>query len=607
MYIRHFAGVCCVQGELFGTFVKRFDLAQLLTNSHWWASLSNSQNTFNPSSRTRKMSAKGKARDKSLSKLGNRMITTMLKNEKLAEKELEKKMKAIKDLERKSMVKICETSLDVKYDIRRKRNTQDMEEQLSEENLNVSFTQGRVLRSPSTSRRGSLRPASPNEEDLDEAASICSQETSISTNPSILINNERKENDSEGDPDSRRSSFGSVQTEAPSPTGSPCGTPPEELPGVDETEAHNVLKVFSQSPRGSRRRRTAPEIADLSPKLLIQLAKSSIEVTRRGSTHDASEDESLAPAQSSSTRRRGSSTAEMMQSKEEKEKTTEPSGQETNFSPSLRKTGSAVVANTSDDRGLNCPPGSPLLLRRRGSSSVTNSKNSLSIELSEALLKNKISEQSQLSPRPKQPISPLVGRRSSGAVAVTLHPISGHPLVKGPNTDAALESMLPDLNGAGPAKRPSSPSMRRSRSPLRTTSLTRPSTARSPSSLSADGVSGEAQSGNIPGTGEYDLGRRRESRPGSARSCYSMPPGGLLLPLDRMPGNLASRRGSEVSSIDLNTLSPTSPLRKAMEDPQATLNPAPVSPSVYRRHSGTVEALQGRVDDFLKTLAAKSS
>lgn len=551
------------------------------------------------------MSAKGKVRDTSLSKLGNRMITTMLKNEKLAEKELEKKMKAIKDLERKSMVKICETSLDVKYDIRRKRNTQDMEEQLAEENLNVSFTQGRVLRSPSISRRGSLRPASANEEDLDEAASICSQETSISTNPSILINNERTENDSEQDPDSRSSSFGSVQTEAPSPTASPCGTPPEELPVTDETEAQNVLKVFSQSPRGSRRRRTAPEIVDLSPKLLIQLAKSSVEVKRQGSTHDASEDESLAPAQSASTRRRGSATAELMQSKEEKEKTKELNGQETNFSPSSRKTGSAVVANTSGDRGLNSPSGSPLLLRRRGSSSITHFKNSLSIELSEALLKDKISEQSQLSPRLKQPISPLVGRRGSG-VAATLHPISGHPLVKGPNTDVALESMLPDLNGAGLAKRPSSPSMRRS--PMRTTSsLNRPSTARSPSSLSVDGDNGEAQSGNLPGTEEYVLGRRRGSRPGSARSCYSMPPGGLLLPLDRTPGNLASRRGSEISSIDLNTLSPTSPLRKAMEDPQATLNPAPVSPSVYRRHSVTVEALQGRVDDFLKTLAAKSS
>ena len=550
------------------------------------------------------MSAKGNARDKSLSKLGNRMITTMLKNEKLAEKELEKKMKAIKDLERKSMVKICETSLDVKYDIRRKRNTQDMEEQLAEENLNVSVTQERVLRSPSTARRRSLRPASPKEEDFDETASICSQETSMSTNPSILITNELTVNDSEQDPDSRRSSLGSVQTDAPSPCASSCETPPDEPPAIDDTEAQNVLKVFSQSARGSRRRRTAPEITDLSPKLLIQLAKSSVEVKKRGSTQDASEDELLDPAPPASTRRHPSA-AELIQSKGEKEKTVEPNGQEVNFSPSLRKRGSAVVANSSGERGVNSPPGSSLLLRRRGSSSVTNSKNSLSLELSEAFLKDKISEQSQLSPRLKQPISPLVGRKGS-EVAATLRPISGQPFVKGPNTDVASESMLPDLNGTGLTKRPSSPSMRQS--PRRTTSsLNRPSTARSASPLSGDSVSGEAQPGNLPGKGEYDLGRR-ESRPGSARSCYSVPPGSLLLPVDRIPGNLASRRGSsELSSIDLSTLSPTSPLRKAMEDPQATLNPAPVSPSVYRRHSGTVEALQGRVDDFLKTLAAKSS
>ena len=547
------------------------------------------------------MSAKGKAKDKSLSKLGNRMISTMLKNEKLAEKELEKKMKAIKDLERKSMVKICETSLDVKYDIRRNRNTQDMEEQLAEENLNVSFNRGRILRSPSASRRGSLRPVSPKEEDLNEAGSISSQEASMSANPSILINNKRKENDSDQGPDSRRSSLGSVSTDAP--LTSPCGTLPDEPHAIDESEAQNMLKVFSQSSRGSRRRRTAPEIADLSPKLLIQLAKSSAEVKRRGSTHDASEDESLDPAPPAPTRRPGSAMAEMVQSKGEKTK--EPNGQELNSSPSLRGRGSAVVTNASGDRGLNSPSGSSLVLRRRGSSSITNSKNSLSLELSEAHLKDKISEQAQLSPRLKQPLSPLLGRRGSG-VAATLRPIAGQPLGKGPNTDAASESMLPDLNGAGLTKRPSSPSMRRS-SVRTTSSLNRPSTARSSSSLSADGVIGEGQSGDLLGTGEHDLGPRHGSRPGSARSCNSMPPGGLLLPLDRMPGNLASRRGSELSSIDLNTLSPTSPLRKAMEDPQATLNPAPVAPSVYRRHSVTVEALQGRVDDFLKTLAAKSS
>lgn len=549
------------------------------------------------------MAAKGRARDNSLSKLGNRMITTMLKNEKLAEKELEKKMKALKDLERKSMVKICETSLDVKYDIRRKRNTQVMEDQIADENLNVSFGQGRILRSPSVSRRGSLRPLSPKQDDADETGSVTSQESCSepSSNPAILINNEAKENDSEQDPDSRRSSLGNVPADAPSPSASPCGTPLDEPPAIDEAEAQKMLKVFSQSSRGSHRRRTAPEITDLSPKLLIQLAKSSAEVKRRGSTHDATEDELLEPTSPASMRRRGSASIESMQSRAAKEKTQEQRGQEMNLSPALRRRGSAAVANSSGDRGLNSPSGSPLL-RRRGSSAVT--KNSLSLELNEAHLRDKISEQAQLSPRLKQPLSPLLGRRGSG-MAATLRPISAQPSTSGSNTDVASEPLLPDLNGAGLTKRPSSPSLRRSLSPMRAPSSSRPSTARTSSSLSADSALGELEA--PPGNGEYDLGRRRGSRPGSARSCYSMPPGGQLLPLDKIPGNLAGRRGSELSPIDLNTLSPTSPLRKSMEDPQATLNPAPASPSVYRRHSGTVEELQGRVDDFLKTLAAKSS
>ena len=535
------------------------------------------------------MAAKSRAIDKNLSKLGNRLITTMLKNEKLAEKELEKKMKAIKDLERKSMVKICETSLDVKYDIRRKRNTQDMEEQIANDTLNASLGQGRVLRSPSMSRRGSYAPVSSKQDDADETASISSQETSYSETPTIFINNERKETDSEQDPDSRRSSVGSLSTDAP-PSELPSADDP---PAIDEAEAQKMLKAFSQSARGSHRRRTAPEITDLSPKLLIQMAKSSAEIKRRGSTHDGTEAESFEPTPPASTKRRGSAAIELIQSKAEVENTEEP------LSPSLRRRGSAAVA-----KSLSQSP----LLRRRGSAAVTNSKNSLSLELNESHLREKISEQAPLSPRLKQPLSPLLGRRGSG-VAATLRPISGQSSPRGSHTDAASESMLPELNN-GPSKRPSSPStMRRSLSPLRAPpSVSRPSTARSLSSLSADVSLGQVQLERaFPPNGEYDLTRRRGSRPGSARSCYSVPPGGQLLSLDRTSGNLGGRRGSELSQIDLNTLSPTSPLRKAMEDPQTTLNPAPVSPSVYRRHSGTVEALQDRVDDFLKSLAAKSS
>lgn len=540
------------------------------------------------------MSAKGKARDKNLAKLGNRMISTLLKNEKLAEKELEKKMKAIKDLERKSMVKICETSLDVKYDFRRKRNTKDMEEQLSDDPLNVSLGGRRTLHSPSVSRRGSLVPLSAKEEDLEEKTSpegtsspdadqaVPNEPTS---NPAILINNENKDDCSEEDPEGRHSSVGSVP-DTPSTCASPCGTPPPEEPTINEEEAQKLLKVFSKSARGSQRRRTAPEITDLSPKLLIQLAKSSVEIKRRGSTHDVAaaaqgnEHSNATPTSSLHTRRRGSAATELLLSKADGEKAEEP------ISPSLRRRGSANLTSSPVDR-LNSPTGSPLLLRRGSSAS---SKNKLSLETNEALLREKISEQAPLSPRLKQPLSPLLGRRGSG-MAATLRPLSAQPSTR----DQASEPMLPEL------KRPQSSSLRRALSPLRATPpLTRPmSPARSSSSLSVENTQDDSLLEALGA--EYDLTRRRGSRPGSARSCYSMPPSGLL------PGNMAARRGSELSQIDLNTLSRNSPLRKAMEDPQATLNPAPASPSAYRRHSGTVEELQDRVDDFLKTLAAKSS
>lgn len=510
------------------------------------------------------MSAKGKARDKSMSKLGNRMITTMLKNEKLAEKELEKKMKALKDLERKSMVKICETSLDVKYDFRRKRNTQEIEEQLSEDPLNLSLGQGRLLLSPCGSRRGSLIPPETRQEESKETESSGDSGESHKndgTNPAILISSESQQADT-GHHSERSGSPVVDEPETTSPCASPVGSPPSEDPAISEAESQKLLKVFAQSERGGQRRRTAPEITDLSPKLLIQLAKSSAEIKRRGSTHDASaaadgeEQRNETLSASLNSRRRGSAAIELLQLNGEQGKT---EGCPT--SPSLRRRGSSAVSTS--------PSNSPILQRRRGSSA--NAKISLSLETNEALLRDKISGQAPMSPRLKQPLSPLLGRRGSG-MAATLRPLSA----QSQNKDS--EPMLPDL------KRPQSPSLRRSLSPLRANRPVSP--ARSLSSLSVESTSGESQLEAIGVPGEYDLMRRRGSRPG-------------------LPTNLAVRRGSELSQVELNTLAPNSPLRKAMQDPQATLNPVPASPNAYRRHSGTVEALQDRVNDFLKTLAAK--
>ena len=512
------------------------------------------------------MSAKGKARDKSMSKLGNRMITTMLKNEKLAEKELEKKMKALKDLERKSMVKICETSLDVKYDFRRKRNTQEIEEQLSEDPLNLSLGQGRLLLSPCGSRRGSLIPPEARQEELKETeSSVDSGEShnNDGTNPAILISSESQQAGTYLHSERSRPPVVD-EPETSSPCDSPVGSPPSEDPAISEAESQKLLKVFAQSERGGQRRRTAPEITDLSPKLLIQLAKSSAEIKRRGSTHDASaaadgeEERNGTLSASLNSRRRGSAAIELLQLKGEQGKT---EGCPT--SPSLRRRGSSAVSTS--------PSNSPILQRRRGSSA--NAKISLSLETKEALLRDKISGQAPMSPRLKQPLSPLLGRRGSG-MAATLRPLSA----QSQNKDSSSEPMLPDL------KRPQSPSLRRSLSPLRANRPVSP--ARSLSSLSVESTSGQSQLEAIGVPGEYDLMLRRGSRPG-------------------LPTNLAVRRGSELSQVELNTLAPNSPLRKAMQDPQATLNPVPASPNAYRRHSGTVEALQDRVNDFLKTLAAK--
>ena len=512
------------------------------------------------------MSAKGKARDKSMSKLGNRMITTMLKNEKLAEKELEKKMKALKDLERKSMVKICETSLDVKYDFRRKRNTQEIEEQLSEDPLNLSLGQGRLLLSPCGSRRGSLIPPEARQEELKETeSSVDSGEShnNDGTNPAILISSESQQAGTYLHSERSRPPVVD-EPETSSPCDSLVGSPPSEDPAISEAESQKLLKVFAQSERGGQRRRTAPEITDLSPKLLIQLAKSSAEIKRRGSTHDASaaadgeEERNETLSASLNSRRRGSAAIELLQLKGEQGKT---EGCPT--SPSLRRRGSSAVSTS--------PSNSPILQRRRGSSA--NAKISLSLETNEALLRDKISGQAPMSPRLKQPLSPLLGRRGSGMAAI-LRPLSA----QSQNKDSASEPMLPDL------KRPQSPSLRRSLSPLRANRPVSP--ARSLSSLSVESTSGQSQLEAIGVPGEYDLMRRRGSRPG-------------------LPTNLAVRRGSELSQVELNTLAPNSPLRKAMQDPQATLNPVPASPNAYRRHSGTVEALQDRVNDFLKTLAAK--
>lgn len=504
------------------------------------------------------MASQRKVRDNSLSKLGNRMVSTTLRNEKLAEKELEQKMKVLQEKERKSIVKICETSLDVKYDCRRQRNTQAMEGWLLEDQASA-----RSLHSPSALRRGSSalmtikgeqhrKPESPT-----TMRHGTQNETAV-TNPEILINNKSNGEDLT----SRHSSGGSVTCGLSTPNSPP---PDDNVFVNDEEDSQKLLKVFSQSSRGSQRRRSAPETMDLSPKLLIQLAKSSPEVKRQCATVKAAaaanenrnSEASTAPLYA---RRRGSTANELQRNAAEQGETEKRAA-----SPAQNNRISAIVSYSSVDKS-NHLVGSPRVLRRR---TFSGNRNLISMDTTEALLKEKVpDQQAPLSPRLKQPPLPLVSRRG----------LTGAPHSHSTTKDPTAESVLPGLT------RPQSPrpSLRNTLSPF-----FGPRSAPLPVNESTQ--SGEWQVEDLKV--EHDLMTRR-------RGSFSSPL------TDSPQCNAAARRGSALlSQIDLNSLSPTSPLRKAMENPQATLNPAPASPNEYRRHSAATEDLQGRVDDFLKALA----
>ena len=490
------------------------------------------------------------------------MVSTRLRNEKLAEKELEQKMKALQEKERKSMVKICETSLDVKYDCRRQRNTQAMEGRLLEDQVNA-----RSLHSPSFSRRVSLALMTSKGEQYRKPESPTTMrhgtpnETAV-TNPEIWINNK-----SDGEDLTSRLSSDSSVTCGLSPSNSP---PPDDNVFVNgEENSQNLLKVFSQSSRGTQRRRSAPETMDLSPKLLIQLAKSSPEVRRQcanlkaaaAANENRNSEANTSPLHA---RWRGSTANELQKNAAEQEKTEKRAA-----SPAENNRISATVSYSSVDKS-NHLVRSPRALRRR---TFSGNRNLISIDTAEALLKEKVPEQqAPLSPRLKQPPSPLVSRRGlTGAP----HP---HSITKDPTS----ESILPGLT------RPQSP-----RPSLRNTLSPFYGSRSAPMPVHESIQSGEWQVEDLKV--EHDLMTRR-------RGSFSS------LPTDSSQCHAAARQGSALlSQIDLNSLSPTSPLRKAMENPQATLNPAPASPNEYRRHSVATEDLQGRVDDFLKALATKGN
>lgn len=83
---------------------------------------------------------KGLGKDPSLCRLGQRMISTMLREERIAERDLQEKLKAISAKEHKSMVKLGCDSLEVRHDLTRQRSSSPIP---GGEGLDITRNKGR--------------------------------------------------------------------------------------------------------------------------------------------------------------------------------------------------------------------------------------------------------------------------------------------------------------------------------------------------------------------------------------------------------------------------------------------------------------------------------
>ena len=193
-----------------------------------------------------KMSSRG-ARSKRLSNLNSRVITTVLKNEKLADRDLQAKLKSISANERKNMLRLGETALDVKYDWRRWRNSiqSEDEEAPTMKTPPGSPVLGRPkmpgLRIKASSAADSSRPATT------QRAPKPPRSPHLDRRPTIVIDGDV----ASADGSSHEGTVGDEEADKTEPD-SPLVPPAAYL---------------------NQRRRTAPALSNISPKLLLQFAK----------------------------------------------------------------------------------------------------------------------------------------------------------------------------------------------------------------------------------------------------------------------------------------------------------------------------------------------
>ena len=203
------------------------------------------------------MTSKSGARSARLSNLNSRMISTVLKNEKLADRNLQAKLKTITANERKSMVRLGETSLHVKYDWRRRRNSIQNEED------EVQVDKGTQPVSPVLSRpKMPGRLVRSSKSDINDplfkpqtgSKSPRSASPQIYRRPTIVIDSES------GNPESGNdlSSSSSLSKSVPN-------LDDDQETSQNDNNDEPLGNSLTPSPSVYQRRRTAPEITPISP------------------------------------------------------------------------------------------------------------------------------------------------------------------------------------------------------------------------------------------------------------------------------------------------------------------------------------------------------
>ncbi|XP_031572085.1 uncharacterized protein LOC116306173 [Actinia tenebrosa] len=427
--------------------------------------------------------AKGLGKDPSLCRLGQRMISTMLKEERIAERDLQEKLKAISAKEHKSMVKLGCDSLEVRHDLTRQRSSSPVP---GGDVLDILSNKGKE--SPVDSDNNPTRPG------LQGRRAISMLDYSYK----------------------------------------------QEQVSVVTGEYGRVYRVKSEKTRSS----VLKSSSQTNPTINVENhVEHSLEESK-GKTLD--------------------------------DKT---SFTENGMKSALNNTSLQLINSSCD--GNTSPATSPRFLRRRPVSDISSSSFSEvcgSSEVDEVIVEKIVLEKGFLATIPQKPTTPPLRGTQGPSTTPTRVPWS-------PSTPPPARRAQTTLSADFSQKqRPSSARMVRSKSP----------------------ASVGATLETMRGRDRIRLDLPQGSAPTRSRSPSPSPsPSPSRLSPEPLSYNLG-RRGSGPPRINVNSLPPSSPLRKGLGMSDVTQSLAPISPDALRRQlSANEEDLQDRVQGFLKTLGKK--